>query len=91
MALFMNSLKHRIAEASGLPKDVLLGQPILTVLGCMEVGIENYRGIIEYTDTLVRVQTKAGQIRIAGKSLHIEYYTNDDMKVTGHIISIEYQ
>ena len=78
MALFMNSLKHRIAEASGLPKDVLLGQPILTVLGCMEVGIENYRGIIEYTDDLVRLQTK-------------EYYTNDDMKVTGHITSIEYQ
>ena len=50
MALFMNSLKHRIAEASGLPKDVLLGQPILTVLGCMEVGIENYRGIIESPD-----------------------------------------
>ena len=32
----MNSLKHRIAEASGLPKDVLLGQPILTVLGYTE-------------------------------------------------------
>ena len=61
------SLKNKIAEASGLPKDVVMGQPVVTVLGRMELNIENYRGIIEYTDALIRVQTKAGQIRITGK------------------------
>ena len=86
-----HSFKNRIAEASGLPKDVLLGQPVLTVLGSMEVGIENYRGIIEYTDVLIRLQTKAGQVRITGKNLRVDYYTSDDMKITGRITSIEYQ
>ncbi len=86
-----HSIKNRIADASQLPKDVVLGQPILTVLGRMELGIENYRGITEYTDTLIRVRTKAGQIRISGKRLRIDYYTNDDMKVTGRIDSIDYQ
>ncbi len=85
------SLKNKIAEASGLPKDVVMGQPGVTVLGRMELNIENYRGIIEYTDTLIRVQTKAGQIRITGKNLSVDYYTNDDMKLTGRIEAIEYQ
>ena len=85
------SLKNKIAEASGLPKDVVMGQPVVTVLGRMELNIENYRGIIEYTDTLIRVQTKAGQIRITGKNLSVDYYTNDDMKLTGRIEAIEYQ
>ena len=85
------SLKNKIAEASGLPKDVVMGQPVVTVLGRMELNIENYRGIIEYTDTLIRVQTKAGQIRITGKNLSVDYYTNDDMKLTRRIEAIEYQ
>lgn len=86
-----HSFRNKMAEASELPKDVVLGQPILTVLGYMELNIENYRGIIEYTDCLIRLQTKAGQVRVKGKALHIEYYTNDDMRVTGQIESIEYK
>lgn len=97
MALIMktrtqeHSFKNKIAEASELPKDVVMGQPVVTVLGRMELNIENYRGIIEYTDVLIRIQTKAGQIRITGKDLRVEYYTNDDMKLTGRIEAIEYQ
>ncbi len=68
-----------------------LGMPVLTVTGQMELCLENYRGIIEYTDTLVRIQTKTGQIRITGQRLQVVYYTNDEMKITGRILSIEYQ
>ena len=49
------SFKNKMAELSELPKDVALGMPVLTVLGQMELSLENYRGIIEYTDTLVRI------------------------------------
>ena len=49
-----------------------------------------YRGITEYTECLVRVQTKGGQIRLTGKRLKVEYYTNDEMKITGKIESIEF-
>ena len=79
-----------MADAANMPKDVVLGVPILTMTGQMEVSVEDYRGILEYTDLLIRVQTKIGQIKIIGKSLQIDYYTNDEMKVTGHIDSIEY-
>ncbi len=68
-----------------------LGMPVLTVTGQMELCLENYRGMIEYTDTLVRIQTKTGQIRITGQRLQVVYYTNDEMKITGRILSIEYQ
>ena len=83
--------RNKIAELSELPKDVALGMPILTVTGQMELCLENYRGILEYTDSLVRIQTRTGQIRITGQKLEVVYYTNDEMKVNGHIHSIEYQ
>ena len=85
-----NSLKQRIASAASMPEDVVLGASVITITGHHEVCIENYRGIIEYTDCLIRVQTKNVQIRLTGKRLQIEYYTNDEMKITGKICSLEF-
>ena len=49
-----------------------------------------FRSILEYTDKLIRVQTKLGKIHILGRGLQVEYYTNDEMKVVGHITAIEF-
>jgi sporulation protein YqfC len=90
--IFMDKkdLKARIADASGVPKDVVLGVPLVTVIGQNEVCVENYRGILEYTDKLIRIQTKLGKIHVLGRGLQIQYYNNDEMKITGHVMTIEY-
>ena len=79
-----------MADAANLPKDVVLGVTILTLTGHYEVNIENYRGIMEYTEQLIRINVRSGQIRITGKSLEINYYTTTDMKITGKVEKIEY-
>ena len=71
-----------------MPKDVVLGASVVTVIGNGEISIENYRGILEYTGELIRVQTKKGQIQVHGKGLQIEYYLNDEMKITGRSIPL---
>ena len=83
-------IRERLASAASMPKDVVMGASVVTGLGDFEVCIENYRGITEYTESLVRVQTKGGQIRLTGRRLQIEYYTNDEMKVTGKIQTLEF-
>jgi len=84
------TLKTRITDASGMPKDVILGVPLVTVIGQNELCIENYRGILEYTEKFIRIQTKLGKIHITGKELQIEYYTNDEMKIIGQVERIEF-
>ena len=79
-----------MADSANFPKDVVLGVPILTLTGHYEVNIENYRGILEYTEQLIRINVRSGQIRITGKSLEINYYTTTDMKITGKVEKIEY-
>ena len=81
---------ERLASAASMPKDVVMGATVVTVLGDLEVCIGNYRGITEYTEELVRVQTKGGQNRLTGRQLQVEYYTNDEMKVTGKILTLEF-
>lgn len=83
--------KEKAAEMSGVPKDVAMGLPILTIAGTNDLCVENYRGMTEYTDQIIRLQSKSGQIKITGKKLEVIYYTNDEMKIHGHIRTIEYQ
>lgn len=90
--IFMDKkdLKTRITDASGMPKDVMLGSTLVTLIGQTEACIENYRGILEYTDKLIRIQTKTGRIHVTGRCLQIEYYNNDEMKIVGHITVVEF-
>ena len=36
------------------------------------------------------MQTKERMIKLTGKHLQIEYYTNDEMKITGRIHTLEF-
>ena len=69
---------------------MLLGVPILTMTGNQDLWVENYKGIMEYTDQSIILQTKAGRICIQGSGLRIDYYTNEDMKISGNIVSLTY-
>lgn len=73
-----------------LPKDLLLGCVILNITGRNEAYVENYKGIIEYNANCIRLQTKSCQVFIYGENLFIEYYTNDEMKITGCFCEIKY-
>ena len=51
-----------------MPRELLLSLPVLTATGRQEIRLENYRGIQEYTQELIRVNTRSGQIRLTGKA-----------------------
>lgn len=82
--------KNIISETTQIPKDVSVGLPIIRILGQEEIYVENYRGILEYTDTCIRIQTRHGQILVSGKRMEISYYTNDEMKIEGHFTQIQF-
>lgn len=87
----MKSVKENMVETLELPKDLMYGASIATITGRREVLIENYKGILEYTEEYIKIQTKNAKLTVYGKRLNIEYYTNEDMKVVGFIKSIEFE
>lgn len=84
-------LREKMVSSLELPKDLMLGAAVLTVTGRREALISNYKGILEYEDSFIRVQTKNCRIIIFGAHLAIDYYTNEEMKITGLIESIQYE
>lgn len=83
--------KEKIVETFQLPKDVCLGALRVTMTGNSEAWIENYRGILEYTGSMILLQGKNCQVCFEGSRLSIDYYTNEDMKISGCITCIKYQ
>lgn len=88
--LSLSRQKEIIVESLKLPKDSMLGASIVSVTGNREAFIENYRGIIEYTKDSIVLQGKNCRICFQGKQLSIDYYTNEDMKISGIIENVRY-
>lgn len=86
----LSRVKSNIVETLELPKDIVYGAVIITATGRNQVLVENYKGIIEYNREKIRLQTKTCQVAIEGKRLLVEYYTNEEMKISGFIQKIIY-
>lgn len=82
--------KVKLLETLQLPKDVCLGTMRVTLTGNAEAWIENYKGLLEYSENAVLLQGKNCQVCFEGTSLTIDYYTNEDMKISGCIQNVRY-
>ena len=86
----LSDSKELIVESLKLPKDTMLGAAIVTITGNREAFIENYKGILEYTKESIVLQGKNCKISFEGRNLSIDYYTNEDMKISGNIDAVRY-
>ena len=81
--------KRKINELLEIPKEVYSNIPNMILIGFEEMIIENNKGILEYEDYYVRVNTYIGIIDIHGLNLKLEKMTEDNLKITGKIEKIE--
>ena len=71
-----------------MPQEVYTDTPKITITGFNEMIIENFKGILEYEDYYIRINTSLGIVNINGYELKLENMTNDDIKVKGKVESI---
>ena len=72
-----------------LPKEVCSNVPKMIIKGFDEIIIENFKGILEYEDFFVQINTHIGIINFNGYNLLLENMTDDDIKVKGKIESVD--
>jgi len=82
--------REKFTEMLELPKEIVLNMPKLTMLGNGDLIIENYKGIIEYDQDVVRVNTTAGIIKIMGVDIYIKEITTENIMIYGKILSLEF-
>ena len=87
----MRKKARRLDEILEIPVELSTDNPKLTIVGFERILIENYRGILEYQEYFVRLNTYIGIININGFNLQLEEMTTDDLLVTGKIDSIDFE
>ena len=80
---------NRINEFLEMPQEVVSNEPKLTIVGFKELVIENFKGILEYEDFFVRVNTHIGTVSVKGFGLKLKQMTDEDIQIIGKIESVE--
>lgn len=80
---------NKINRMLEIPKETYTNEPKLVIIGFNELVIENYKGILEYEEYYIKISTYIGSININGFNLKLDKMTEDNLKITGKIESID--
>ncbi len=80
---------NRINRMLEIPKETYTNEPKLIITGFNELIIENYKGILEYEEYYIKLSTFIGSININGFNLRLDKMTEDSLKITGKIESLD--
>ena len=74
-----------------MPREVVSSDAKITILGFNEIFIENYKNILEYEENFIKINLFEGTISIHGFHLNLEQMTEEDLKITGKMDSIDFE
>ena len=80
--------KKQVVTALELAPDLDGGETKISLTESGEAVIENYKGILQCTDSEILIQSLRGKVLLRGRNLEIVWYTSLEMKITGSIFSI---
>ena len=86
----MARVSRRVEEALELPTGSLSGMARVELTGNRRAVVEGCRGILEYEDDTIRLNTTSGIVRFICRDLGMSCLTEDSAVVTGCILSVEF-
>lgn len=87
----MGNRARRMLLSCGLPEDAVTGSARVTLSGRGAVMVEGQRGVVEMSDTRIRLNTASGILCICGEKLKLQELSLDAAMVLGaDILSVGY-
>lgn len=83
-------LKEKLGAALELPGELMSDIAKITVVGNREICIENYKGIIEYTPTSIRISCGSYQLGVFGANLELKTATGEVLYIAGAVEKLEW-
>ncbi len=85
------SVPEKVMDAFELPKNKSGIITALHITGVHEAIVEGHKGIIEYTDKIIRLNTPQFIMKISGEELEITAVAEEYITLKGIICGVEYQ
>ncbi len=81
---------ERAAHALDIPAEAVAGVSYIEIIGTHEVLVENHKGILEYTENEVKVNTGKNILRITGQRLSVGSMNSNQLKLAGKIEAVQF-
>jgi sporulation protein YqfC len=83
------TVRTKISNVAELPYELVLNLPKITIIGDMQAVIENHKGIIEYENDIIRINSSIGMIKITGEKLTIKNIMAEEIIILGSISMVQ--
>lgn len=88
-----DKMKKEFAETLGeklsMPPEALGEIPVTEIRGNRSVTVENHRGILEYSDEIVKISVRHGTVTVHGTRLKIVSMSGKLLEIRGSIRNVE--
>lgn len=81
--------RNKLNQILEMPREIDSKESKITIISFDEILIENYKGILEYEEFFIKIDTEIGVINVNGYNLALEQITSDDIGIKGTIRNIE--
>ncbi len=81
---------EKMLDALSLPKVAAGVATSVSITGMSDITVEGYRGIIQYSDSMVCLNAPKYIIKITGCDLEIKEMATEYISIRGIIFSVEY-
>ena len=78
-------LRRRFLEALDLPMDADGDVLKITMVAETDLLIENHRGVIRYTESLIRLHSDHGILRVDGEGLQLSEFASERAYIRGSV------
>ena len=86
----MEGLRQFAARFFELPEDVLLDLPRLTLVGDLQLLVENHRGIRAFRPERIVIVTSKGELVVSGEGMMVGAVDREAVVVTGRIRQVSF-
>lgn len=85
-----NPFENQVSKALDLPEEVINDLPVITLVGKGKVSVENFSGLVEYTNERIRLGTSSGIVVIEGTELMAKSMTLELIVIQGNIRGVSF-
>jgi sporulation protein YqfC len=82
-------LRKWTAAILDLPQDVVLDLPRITMIGGLQLTVENHRGVLHFSPDSLRLAMERGEMEITGRDLVIRNIGAEEVFVEGQILGVQ--
>ncbi|QIA27938.1 hypothetical protein DYI95_010830 [Thermaerobacter sp. PB12/4term] len=87
---WLAGLEDSLAGALELPRDAVRNLPRITLLGGLELVVENHRGVLFFAPGRVLVAVPGGRLEVTGRELAIGRIDREQLRLQGQVEQLRF-